>query len=139
MGIVNYMKSPLAILFIGCLFLLFCDKVQGNEMIAKKVPTILLNLLNSKDPVNFAKTHGIELKDGMVRVVMTVDESFSLKVFIFKYDLKDYQKRKNLITSYVTLDNLKELCKEPSIVFVRLPIKFNGMGKTSENEVETEK
>ncbi len=139
MGTGNYMKLPLVILsLVGCLFLLFCSETQSNEMIAKKTPTILANFINSEDPVNFAKTHGIRLKDGMVRVVMTVDESFPLKAFVSKYDLKDYKKRKNLITSHVSIDSLKELCKEPSIVFIRLPVKFSGMGETTDNEVEIE-
>ena len=123
------MKLQIAIIStIGFFFLLFSSIAQSNEMIVKKTPTNLANFLNSEDPVNFAKAHGIRLINGMVKVVMTVDASFSLSDFVSKYDLKDYKKRKNLVTAYVGIDNLKELCKEPSIVFIRLPFKFTEEG-----------
>ena len=136
----NTMKLSLIILSIaGCLILSFCSKAQCDDMVAKKTPTILANLLNSKDPVNFANTHGIKLKDGMVRVVMIVDERFASRAFVSKYGLKEYKKRKNLIAAYVTIDSLKELCKEPSVVFIRLPVKFNPMGKSQINKVDIER
>ena len=134
------MKIPLVILTIaGFLFLLSCCKDQDSEIIAKKTPTILTNFLNSEDPVEFAKTHGIKLKDGMVRVVMTVDEGFLSKDLVSKYGLEDFKKRRNIMASYVTIDSLKELCKEPSIMFIRLPVKLRGMGETTEGKVEIEK
>ena len=104
------MKLPLGIIsIVGCLVLLFFSKARGTEMITKKTPTILASFIRSQGPVNFAKTHDIGLKDGMVRVVMTVDESFLLRAFVSKYDLKDYKKRKHLVTSYVTIESLKGL------------------------------
>jgi len=127
------MKLSLIILSIGgCLILSLCSKAQCDDMVAKKTPTILANLLNSKDPVNFAKTHGIRLKGGMVRVVIIVNERFASRAFVSKYGLKEYKKRKNLITSYLTIDSVKELCKEPSVVFIRLPVKFSTMEETTD-------
>ena len=139
MGTAYYIKSALTIVTVaGGLFLLFCGTARNNEMISRKVPTILLDFLNTNDPANFAKTHGIKLKDGMVRVVMTVNENFSSKLFISKYNLKDCQKRKNLVTSYVAIDSLKALCEEPSILYIRLPVKFTPMGETPGNTDKTD-
>lgn len=126
----EYIKFTLVILFLGgYLLLLLCSKTQGNDMIANKTPTILQNLLASEDPVNFAKTHGIRLNNGMVRVIINVDDNFSLKEFVSKYDLKDYKKDNNLVITYIAIDTIKELCKEPSIIFIRLPFKFNSMNE----------
>ena len=133
--IANHIKFLLKTLSIaGVLFLSFCNTAQNSEIISKKVPTILLNLLNAKDPVNFAKGHGIEVTDGMIRVVMTVNENFSSKLFVSKYNPKDFQRRKNLVTTYVTIDRLKDICEEPSILYIRLPFKFTPMGGTSVNK-----
>ena len=102
-----------------------CHQSQGDEIILKKMPTLLVNLVNSDDPVSYAKGHGITLQDGMVRVIITVDERVTSKYFLFKYDLKDYQWRGNILTAYVSIDELKELCKEPPVIYIRLPVKFD--------------
>jgi len=113
------------IFIAGCVFSLSCHRTQGSEVIAKKMPTILLNLVNSDDPVNYAKGHGIGLKDGMVRVIITVDTSFLSKDFLSEYELVDYQLRENLVTAYISIDGLKKLCEDPAVIYVRLPVKFN--------------
>jgi hypothetical protein len=109
----------------GSLSSLSCYKTQGNEIISKKMPTILLNLVNSQDPVSYAKNHGITLKNGMVRIVMTLDENTTSTDFLSEYHLKDYKQRDNLFTAYVSVGELEELCKEPAVIYVRLPLKFN--------------
>jgi hypothetical protein len=89
------------------------------------MPTLLVNLVNSEDPVSYAKVHGITLQDGMVRVIITIDEKVTSRDFLIKYDLKDYQWRKNFLIAYVLIDDLKELCKEPAVIYIRLPAKFD--------------
>jgi len=113
------------LLLAGSLSSLSCHKTQGNEVISKKMPTILLNLVNSHNPVHYAKSHDIGLKDGVVRVIITVDTSFSSKDFLSKYELTDYQLRENLVTAYISIDGLKKLCEDPAVIYVRLPVKFN--------------
>jgi len=113
------------LLLAGSLSSLSCHKTQGNEVISKKMPTILLNLVNSHNPANYAKAHDIGLKDGRVGVIITVDTSFSSKDFLSKYELTDYQLRENLVTAYISIDGLKKLCEDPAVIYVRLPVKFN--------------
>ena len=81
--------------------------------------------LNSDDPINYATGHGITLKDGMVRVIITVDQKVTSRDFLSEYDLKDYQWRENFLTTYVSIDELKDLCKEPAVIYIRLPVKFD--------------
>jgi membrane protein implicated in regulation of membrane protease activity len=102
-----------------------CHKTQGNEIVSRKMPTILLNLVNSDDPVTYAKAHGITLKNGMVRIVITLDENITSRDFLSEYDLKDYEERKNLVTAYISIDGLRKLCEDPAVIYVRLPVKFN--------------
>ena len=82
-------------------------------------------MLNSDDPVSYATNHGITLKDGMVRVIITVDENVKSRDFLAKYDLKDQQWRETFLTAYISTDELRELCKEPFVSYIRLPVKFN--------------
>lgn len=106
--------------------MLSCCRAQDSDIVAKKTTTLLLNLLNSPDPIQFSKEHNIKLKNGMPQVVITVDENLlSPEEFASKYDLKDFKKRKNIVIACVSLDNLKELCNEPGVIFIRLPFKFN--------------
>jgi len=119
----------LGILIAGVLFQPYICKAQDREIISKKSTTILANLLASEEPANFAKAHGIELKDGMIKVVMCVDKNFSLNTLELKYDLKNLKQRKNIITADISIKDLRELCKEPSVIFMRLPAKFIGKGK----------
>ncbi|MDH3328478.1 MAG: hypothetical protein OEM01_04535, partial [Desulfobulbaceae bacterium] len=78
------------------------------------MPTLLFNLLAAADPYIFAQNNGIRLKEGMIRVVMLVDEHFSSGNLIVEYDLRDYQKKNNLVFAYISLDNLKKICEENS-------------------------
>lgn len=91
------------------------------------MPTLLLNLLSAHDPYIFAQKNGIRLKDGLIRVVMLVDEHFSPGNLIVKYDLRDYQKKNNLVFAYISLDNLKKICEENSVHYIRFPFEFNRM------------
>jgi len=56
---------------------------------------------------------------------MTLDESATSTDLLSEYALKDYKQRDNLITAYVSVGELEELCKEPAVIYVRLPVKFN--------------
>lgn len=114
-------------LLTGCLLLACCVAMHGNEIRAEKVPTVLLNLLNVDDPVQYFGNHGINLKDGMVRVVVTVDESFPGEIIISQYELSEYKIRGDLVSAYISIDNLRKLCKESSVVFIRLPAAFHAM------------
>jgi hypothetical protein len=116
------------IIFIaGCLLSFSCHRIQGNEKISGKMPSILAGLLNADDPVSYAKGHGIRLKDGMVRVIITVDRTIIAKDFLSKHELKDYQWRENLVAGYISIDGLKELCEEPAVIYIRLPVQFDNM------------
>ncbi len=122
----RWIELILVFFVAGCVFPLSCHRTQGNEAIAKKMPTILLNLVNSNNPVNYAKGHDIALKDGRVRVIIAVHTRFSSKDFLSKYDLTDYQSREDLITAYISIDELRRLCEDPAVIYVRLPVKLNG-------------
>jgi hypothetical protein len=121
----KYVKLIFGVLLVVCLSSLSCHKIQGNEIISKKMPTILLNLVNSHDPVTYAREHGITLKNGMVRVLITLNENITSRDFLSEYDLKDYEQRENLVTAYVSVGELEKLCKEPAVIYIRLPVKFN--------------
>ena len=112
------------IFFAICLFLSSCYGVQGNDKIAEKMPTILVNLIKADDPVTYAKSHGITLKDGMVRVIITVDRDIISKDLLSEYGLKEYQWREDLVAGYVSIDALKELSEEPAVIYIRPPVKF---------------
>ena len=119
-------SSLLTFFVIGFLFFSW-GKTLGDDIIAKKTTTIIVNLLKSEDPVEFSEKHDIELKDGMLKVVITIDENLlSEEDLVSKYDLKDIEKRKNTVIAYVSVDELKELCNEPGVIFIRLPFKFIG-------------
>lgn len=62
----------------------------------------------------------------MVRVVVTVDENFS-KEIISQYELSGYKIKGDLIFAAIPVDNLRRLCEENSVVFVRLPAVFDAM------------
>ncbi|MDB9822639.1 hypothetical protein OAC89_02965 [Deltaproteobacteria bacterium] len=121
----KFVKLVFTVLIAGSISSLSCHQTQGNEIILKKMPTLLVNFVNSDDPVNYAKNHGISLKNGMVRVIITVDESITSRDFLSQHDLKDYQWRENFVTAYVSIDELRALCKEPAIIYIRLPVKFD--------------
>jgi hypothetical protein len=131
----KYIRVMFIIFIAGCLLSFSCHRIQGNEKISEKMPSILAGLLNADDPVSYAKIHGMTLKDGMVRVIITVDKDIISKDLFSKYGLKDYQWRENLVAGYISTDGLKELCEEPAVIYIRLPVKFMG-GEEPNNNVE---
>jgi hypothetical protein len=116
----------LTCLIAVCLFSFSCHETKGYEIIEKKMPTILVNLLKSDDPIGYAKSHGINLKDGAVRVIITMDRGDIPKNFLSEHGLKDYQWREDLATGYISIEGLKELCEEPSVIYIRLPVDLMG-------------
>ena len=118
---VNYI---IIFLITVCLFTLSCHKIQSHETIENKMPAILVNMIGADDPVNYAERHGIRLKDGMIRVIITVDKNFSLENISVKYGLRDFQRREDLVTTYISIDGLKEISKEPGVLYIRLPVRF---------------
>jgi hypothetical protein len=116
-------------LIVACLFTFSCQKIISHETLEEKMPAILVNMLNADDPVGYAERHGIKLKDGMARVIITVDKNFHPKEISGKYMLKDFQKREDLVTTYISIAGLKEIYKESSVVYIRLPVKFINNGK----------
>ena len=117
-------RAMFTIFFAVCLFLYSCHGVQGSDKTAEKMPTILVDLIKSDDPVSYAKGHGITLKDRMVRVIITVDKDIISKDLLSEYGLKDYQWREDLITGYIPIDGLKELSEDPAVIYIRPPAKF---------------
>lgn len=116
------MKSLRVLFFAAiCLLLFLPCNVSANKVTPEKVPTLLFNLLISDDSVSFAKQHNIEVKDGSIRVVVTVAPDFSKKIFIDKYGPTEYQKRKNIVIIYIAIDNLRQLKKEDYVIFIRFP------------------
>jgi hypothetical protein len=81
-------------------------------------------MIGADDPFDYAERHGIRLKDGMIRVIITVDKNFSLENISAKYGLRDFQRREDLVTTYISIDGLKEICKEPGVLYIRLPVRF---------------
>lgn len=94
---------------------------------AEKMPTVLLNLLAADEPYIFAQKKGIRLKDGMIRVVILVDKGFFADNLNVKYELSEFQKKKELVFAYISFDNLKKICAEDSVHYVRLPFEFKRM------------
>jgi hypothetical protein len=120
----KYIRVMFNIFFALCLFLSSCYAVQGSDKTAEKMPTILVNLIKADDPVSYAKGHGITLKDGMVRVIITVDKDIISQDLLSKYGLKDYQWIEDIITGYIPIDGLKELSEESAVIYIRPPVKF---------------
>ncbi len=58
---------------------------------------------------------------------MLVDEHFFADNLYIKYDLVDYQKKKDLVFAYISFDNLKKICEEDSVHYIRFPFEFNSM------------
>lgn len=107
---------------------IFCY-AQGTDVISKKTTSILYSLLNSGDPAEFSQSHNIELKNGMIKVVIIIDEKLLPEDFAAKYDLKEFKIRNNNASAYVRLDMLKKMCEEPGVIFVRTPFKFRALSK----------
>lgn len=107
---------------------IFCH-AQETDVISKKTTSILCNLLNSEDPAKYLKDHDIELKDGMVKVIMMVDAKLLPKNFGSKYDLKDFKLTKNTASTYIKPDNIRKICEEPGVIFVRTPFKLRALSK----------
>jgi hypothetical protein len=89
-----------------------------------KMSAALINMLNADDPVDYAERHGIGLKEGMIRVIITVDKNLSQKEITARYGLKDLQRREDIITTYISIDGLKGIYKEQGVIYIRLPVKF---------------
>jgi len=98
---------------------------KHNDPLSLKMPTRMADLLRAKDFLGYAKIHGIEIHDGMIRVIIEVDESFRLDAIASKYGLKEYRQRGNIVTASVRVDHLEALCQESSVIFVRFPVGFS--------------
>ncbi|MCX5713236.1 MAG: hypothetical protein NT033_00140 [Candidatus Omnitrophica bacterium] len=108
---------------------IFCH-AQGTDVISKKTTSLLCSLLNSNDPAKFSQDHNIELKDGMVKVIMIIDARLLPKDFESKYGLKEFHSlRKNMASACIKPDSLRKICEEPGVIFVRLPIKLRALSK----------
>ncbi len=119
------MKRLLNLHLLQACILTFCSAtLHSYDMIAKKVQAALFNPLAADDPTHYAETHGIRMKDEMVRVVLTVNEKFS-KENISQYELDEYKKKGDLIFACITVDNLRRQPKENSVAFIELPSVFD--------------
>ena len=117
--------NPVIICLLAvCLITLSCHKIQSHETIENKMPAILVNMISADDPGDYAERHGIRLKDGMIRIIMTIDNDLPLQDISARYGLKDFQRREDLVTTYISIDGLKGICKEPGVVYIRLPVRF---------------
>ena len=130
------LSNKVRILFktVSCLvagIFLFCMPVysQETDVIAKKTTSSIVDLLASKDPAQFAKAHDIELKAGMIKVVMTVDDKLLPKDLPLKYELKEFRIKGNTASAYVRFDMLKKICEEPAVTFIRTSFKFKVLSK----------
>jgi uncharacterized protein with PQ loop repeat len=117
-------RAMFIIFFTICLSLFSCYGIQGNDKTAEKMPTVLVNLIKADDPISYAKGHGIMLKDGMVRVIITVDKDIISKDLLSEYGLKEYQWREDLVAGYISIDGLKKLSEDPAVIYIRPPVKF---------------
>jgi hypothetical protein len=63
----------------------------------------------------------------MVRVVIEMSKGCPPEGLATKYHLKDYSIRDRRIISYVGIDALREVIKDPLVVYVRLPAKLKKM------------
>ena len=97
---------------------------QDRDAILKKTSSLIADLVVAKSPADFAKSHGIELKDGMMRVMLEIAKDSPPNFLSAKYNLRDPKINKNIMTAYIDVSKLKQLCEEPSVVFIRLPVKF---------------
>jgi hypothetical protein len=102
---------------------------QEHDTAIKKTTSVIANLLNSTDPAQFIKTHNIDSKYGMIKIVITVDEKLLPQDFASRYGLKEFEIRKNTANAYIGVGMLKKMCEEPGVIFVRTPFKFKALIK----------
>ena len=120
------MKNIIFIMIISSISLSLLP--QGIAMGAKtdpaqaKMESMLFQLADSDNPQEFANKHGIEIKDGSVKVVIETAEGFQPAI-LDKYHIKIIRQYRDLIKAYVGIDVLHKLAKEDKIKFIRIPYK----------------
>jgi len=100
-------------------------KEKGPEEVLKRedypnLETRLFELSISKSPKEYAKKHGLDYKEGKVRVEIELISSESLPAgYTFEVELQ-YE---NIIQVFVPVEQLRSLAKEPQVKAIRVPLK----------------
>lgn len=120
-------KQLFAGVFAVGFFLLPCLCAAAGlnyDLAKKKMEPALWQLINSDNPRQFADRHNIEIKDGAVRVVIEMHDGDGFNDIQKHYIITGARRHKNLIEGYVLIKDLEPLAREPSVRFVRRPVKF---------------
>ena len=101
----------------------------------EKLESALYQLTQTQvqNPDEFAKTHGLYLEDGKVRVVIELHNSSD--TIPDGYGATIETRHENRVQALVPVDSLMELSKEPSINFIRAPLHAYPQ-KTPESETQ---
>ena len=120
----NYARELLLAAFVIFYIVSLCCNGVADSAIDEKADHNLAAFLMSDEPATYTKSHDIEMKDGLVKIILEVNGSLFSDEIISKYDLKDLNRRKDKITAYADIVTIKALCEEPAVTRIRLPVKF---------------
>lgn len=86
-----------------------------------KLGSVLYQLTQSGNYIEFAETYNLYVEDDKVRVVIETTVEYTLSS---EFGVEE-TKNGNLIQALVYIDKLLELADEPDIQFIRTPYKFD--------------
>jgi hypothetical protein len=99
------------------------DTKDMNES-TENIDSTLIQLIEAPDEEGFAERNGIDYRDGRVRVVVEMEEGFSLpEGYNTTNELNYTGQGENLAQSYVPVDELVPISNETGVEYVRLPLK----------------
>ena len=87
---------------------------------SEKLESVLYQLTQTQNHDEFAKTRGLHLEDGTVRVVIELHNASD--TIPDGYGATVETRHENLVQALVPVNSLIELTKEPSINFIRAPL-----------------
>lgn len=120
---VHFIKFIYIYIFVSTIFT--PRWVRAVDISQEKMSSELFQLINAKDPIEFAKKHGIETKDNSVKVIIKVNPDVAdITDITNKYNLEVKNRAEQLVEAYVPIKNLGPLAKEDKIIYIRRPRRF---------------
>jgi hypothetical protein len=125
----------IVILFIAICLAIFIGGLgsietnPANKTSPTNLESVLYQLSQSSNPVEFAKNHDIEVKDNRVRVIIELKNQTD--TISPRFNITIESSDKNLVQALVPISNLIELSDEPYVNFIRTPLRpYVGSDKT---------
>ena len=92
------------------------QKIDNTKQQPKNIEFVLYQLVQFEDRDDFAKTHGLYLKEEKVRIIIELNNSTEIPN---GYNIEIETCYENLVQALVPIDNLIALSEEPDINFIR--------------------